>query len=67
VIGPRDAAALGGSRPDGAERYGPTFGTAGFSPINDALAPGHYEITVSAWNHRTARRAPCVCYGGNAV
>jgi hypothetical protein len=49
------AAALGGSRPDVAQAYGPTFGTTGFSLTTDALAPGQYDIMVFAWNHRTAR------------
>jgi hypothetical protein len=48
-------AALGGVRPDVAQVYGPTFGTAGFSLTTDVLAPGQYDITVFAWNHRTAR------------
>jgi hypothetical protein len=49
------AAALGGKRPDVAKVYGPTFRTAGFSLRIDALAPGQYDITVFAWNRRTAR------------
>jgi hypothetical protein len=49
------AAALAGARPDVAQVYGPTFGTAGFSLTTDALAPGQYDITVFAWSRRTAR------------
>jgi len=49
------AAALGGSRPDVAQAHGPTFGTTGFSLTTDALARGQYDLTVFAWNHRTAR------------
>jgi hypothetical protein len=49
------AAALGGTRRDVAQVYGPTLGEAGFSLTTEALAPGAYDLTVFAWNRRTAR------------
>lgn len=49
------AAALGGTRPDVAQVYGPAFGTAGFSLTTDAVSSGTYDLTVFVWNRRTAR------------
>jgi hypothetical protein len=49
------AAALGGARPDLAQEFGPQFGTAAFDLTVTTLASGQYDLTVYAWNLRTAR------------
>jgi hypothetical protein len=49
------AAALGGARPDVAQVYGATFGTAGFSLTSDTMTTGIYDITVFVQSNRTGR------------
>jgi hypothetical protein len=49
------AATLGTGRPDVAGIYGAQFGVAGFGLSTSALDPGQYDLTVFAWNRRTAR------------
>jgi hypothetical protein len=46
-------AALGGARPDVAERYGRQFAQAGYT-LDAALPPGEWTLTVYGWNIRTA-------------
>jgi hypothetical protein len=48
------AADLRVARPDAAQESGAQFGAAGYS-LTATLAPGQYDITVVAWNRRTAR------------
>jgi hypothetical protein len=48
------AATLGVSRPDVAAAFGPGSHSAGYQ-LTATLAPGLYELTVYAWNYRTAR------------
>jgi hypothetical protein len=49
------AATLDGARPDVAQAFGSQFGTAGFGLVTALLAPGQYDLTVFAWDRRTAR------------
>jgi alpha-tubulin suppressor-like RCC1 family protein len=48
-------AALDGERLDVARVYGAQFNRAGYGLVANGLAPGRYDITVFAWNRRTAR------------
>jgi alpha-tubulin suppressor-like RCC1 family protein len=56
TVGPEfvGAATLGIARPDVAAAFGPAHHHAGYA-LTATLAPGLYEVTVYAWNHRTAR------------
>jgi Fibronectin type III domain len=49
------SATLDGARPDVAQAFGVQFGAAGFGLVTTPLTPGQYDLTVFAWNRRTAR------------
>jgi hypothetical protein len=49
------AAELGAARPDVGRAFGAQFDAAGFVLTAHGLAPGDYDLTVYAWNGRTAR------------
>jgi hypothetical protein len=49
------SADLEGERPDVARTFGPQFDRAGYGLTASGLPPGRYDITVFAWNRRTAR------------